>query len=149
MKAMSVIKFSVAEFAEIASTIRYDTVLRDHFYSLKEIGELAKLKMYPPTEAQLDKAIFCWVERLYIANALAFEYQYGDSDPIAIKRLTEKDLEGQLLSRREIFEKLRGLRYNLFTNAGRTFLGEDDMAKLSALIQLIQDYREMKVEGFS
>ncbi len=145
---MSVIKFSVAEFADIASTIRYDTVLRDHFYSLKEVGELARLKMYPPSEAQLDKAVLCWVERLYIANALAFEYQYGDSEVISIKRLTEKDLEGQLLSRREILEKLRGLRYNLFTNAGRTFLGEDDMAKLSALIQLIQDYREMKMEGF-
>ena len=74
---MSVIKFSVAEFADIASTIRYDSVLRDRFYSLKEVGELARLKMYPPTERQLDKAIFCWVERLYIANALAFEYQYG------------------------------------------------------------------------
>jgi hypothetical protein len=143
---LSVIKFSVEEFADIASTIKYDTVLRDHFYSLKEIGELARLKMYPPTEAQLDKAIFCWVERLYIANALAFDYQYGDLDPITIKRLTEKDLEGQLLSRREIFEKLRGLRYTVFTNAGRTFLGEDDMAKLSALIQPIQNYREMKVE---
>lgn len=95
---MSVIKFSVAEFANIASTIKYDTVLRDHFYSLKEIGELARLKLYPPTEAQMDKAILCWVERLYIANALAFEYQYGDSDTITIKRLTEKVLEGQLLT---------------------------------------------------
>ena len=145
---MSVIKFSVGEFADIASTIRYDPVLRNHFYSLKEVGELVRLRMYPSSEAQLDKAVLCWVERLYIANALAFEYQYGDSDTIVIKRLTEKDLEGQLLSRREILEKLRGLRYNLFTNAGRTFLGEDDMAKLSALIQLIQDYREMKMEGF-
>jgi ribosomal protein L27 len=145
---MSVIKFSVVEFADIASTIRYDTVLRDHFLSLKEVGKLSKLKMYPPTEQQLDKAILCWVERLYIANALAFEYQYGDSEIISIKRLAEKDLEGQLLRRGEILEKLRGLRYNVFTNAGRTFLGEDDMAKLSALIQLIQDYREMKMEGF-
>lgn len=146
---MSVIKFSVAEFANIASTIRYDTVLRDHFYSLKEVGELARLKLYPATEKQLDKAILCWVERLYIGNALAFEYQYGDSDVISIKRLTEKELEGSLLSRGEILEKLRSLRYNLFTNAGRTFLGEDDMEKLSALIQLIQDYRERKVEGFA
>ncbi len=146
---MSVIKFSVAEFANIASTIRYDTVLRDHFYSLKEVGELARLKLYPSTEKQLDKAILCWVERLHIGNALAFEYQYGDSDVISIKRLTEKELEGSLLSRGEILEKLRSLRYNLFTNAGRTFLGEDDVEKLSALIQLIQDYRERKVEGFA
>ncbi len=146
---MSVIKFLVSEFADIASNIKYDTVLRDHFYSLKETGELAKLKMYPPTEGQLDKAILCWVERLYIANALAFEYQYGDSDPITIKRLNEKDLEGQLLIRGEFWEKLRSLRYNLYTNSGRIFLGEDDLAKLSAFIQLIQDYRETKVEGFS
>jgi len=148
MEEVSVIKFSLAEFADIASTIRYDTVLRDYFLSFKEVGKLSKLKMYPPTEAQLDKAILCWVERLYIANALAFEYQYGDLEIISIKRLNEKDLEGQLLRRGEIFEKLRGLRYNVFTNAGRTFLGEDDTAKLSALIQLIQDYREMKMERF-
>lgn len=146
---MSVIKFSVAEFADIASTIRYDSVLRDRFYSLKEVGELVRLKMYPPTERQLDKAIFCWVERLYIANALVFEYQYGDSDVITIKRLNEKDLDGQLLSRAKIFEQLRSLRYNLYTNAGRSFLGEDDMAKLSAFINRIQDYRERNVEGFA
>jgi hypothetical protein len=145
---MSVIKFSVVEFADIASTIRYDPVLRDRFLSLKEVGELARLKIYPLTEAQLDKAILCWVERLYIANALAFEYQYGDSDTITIKRLNEKDLEGQLLSYEQILKQLRSLRYNLYTNAGRTFLGEDDMAKLSAFIQLIRDYRDMKVEGF-
>lgn len=146
---MSVIKFSVAEFADIASTIKYDPVLHDRFLSLEEVGELARLKMYPPTESQLDKAIFCWVERLYVANALAFEYQYGDSEQITIKRLTEKDLEGQLLSYEQILKQLRSLRYNLYTNAGRSFLGADDMAKLSALIQLIQDYREMNVEGFT
>ena len=145
---MNVIKFSVAEFADIASTIKYDSVLHDHFLSLKEVGELARLKMYPPTESQLDKAIFCWVERLYVANALAFEYHYGDSEQITIKRLTEKDLEGQL-SYEQILKQLRSLRYNLYTNAGRSFLGADDMAKLSALIQLIQDYREMNVEGFT
>ena len=146
---MSVIKFLISEFADIASTIKYGTVLRDHFYSLKETGELARLKLFPPTEKQLDKAILCWVERLYIANALAFEYQYGDSDQITIKRLNEKDMEGQLLSYEQILKQLRSLRYNLYTNAGRTFLGEDDMAKLSALIQLIQVYREMNVEGFT
>lgn len=146
---MSVIKFSVAEFADIASTMRYDSVLRDRFLSLKEVGKLSKLKAYPPTEQQLDKAILCWVERLYIANALAFEYQYGNSDPITIKRLTEKDLDGQLLSRGKIFEQLRSLRYNLYTNSGRSFIGEDDLAKLSVFIQLIQDHRERKVEGFA
>ena len=123
---MSVIKFLISEFAEIASTIKYNTFLRDHFYSLKETGEPAKLKLFPSTEKQLDKAILCWVERLYIANALAFEYQYGDSDPITIKRLNEKDLEGQLLSYEQFLKQLRSLRYNLYTNAGRTFLGEDD-----------------------
>lgn len=144
---MSVIKLLISEFADIASTIKYDAVLRGHFYSLKETGELARLKMFPPAERQLDKAILCWVERLYIANALAFEYQYGNSDQITIKRLNEKDLEGQLLSYEQILKQLRSLRYNLYTNAGRTFLGADDTAKLSALIQLIQDYREMNVEG--
>jgi hypothetical protein len=145
---MSVIKLLISEFADIASTIKYNPFLRDHFYSLKETGELARLKLFPPTEKQLDKAILCWVERLYIANALAFEYQYGDSDTITIKRLNEKELEGQLLGYEQFLKQLRSLRYNLYTNAGRSFLSEDDMEKLSALIQFVQDYREMKVEGF-
>lgn len=146
---MSVIKFNLDVFAAIASTIKYTGHMRDHFLSLKEIGVLAQLKGYPLSEEALDRKILCWVERLYIANSLAFYYNYSSGEEkIEIPRLSAKMLEGHLLSARDFLKQLREIRYNLYTNAGNCFLGEEDMEKLERLIDYIRDMTEMKVAGF-
>jgi hypothetical protein len=147
---MSVIKFNLEVFAAIASTIKYFGNIRDHFLSLKEIGVLAQLKAYPLSEEALNRKILCWVERLYIANSLAFDYNCnsGAQEKIEVPRLSAKSLEGHLLGARGFLKQLRGIRYNLYTNAGHCFLGEEDMEKLERLIDYIRDMTEMKVAGF-
>jgi len=140
---MSVKKFSVAEFADIATTIK-NSPLRKYFYTAEEEGLMARLNHYPPLETQRDKDILCWVERLHIANALAYHYQYSDTDTIIIKRLNEKDLEGKLLPEKELYQQLRSLRYNLYTNNGRVFLGGNDLARLTRFIDILRDDIELK-----
>jgi hypothetical protein len=131
---MSVFKLPLKDFASITSTIKYDARFRDHFLSLEEKGELSLLLAYPPTDKYIDNEIRCFVERLYIANALAFAYMYGEK-PIIIERLTEENLEGSLIEVVEFIKTLRTLRYNLYTNAGNSFLSEKDMKKLNFLIE--------------
>ena len=143
---MSVLKFSKEEIAQIASTIKEDARLNQKFLSLKEIGELALLGAYPPTEEKLRHKINCFCERLYIANALAYQYGYGEK--ISVERLEEKDLEGSLIQMKALSEKLRSLRYNIFTNSGHSFLSEDDAKKLDRLIQMIRDNLDMHLAGW-
>lgn len=133
---MSVIKLILQELANIASTIRYSPDLRDRFYDWKERYLHVQFKS---TEADLDRAILCWVERLYIANSLAYALQYPEGDTITIPRLKEKDLEGSLISNQQLYILLRSLRYNLFTNSGRSFCSQDDMEKLTGYINRLME----------
>lgn len=145
---MSVIRYGLKEFGAIASTIKGTGELRDRFLNDQEVAFLAKMKDYPITEDELDVYILCFVERLNIANSLAFDYTYNKKEISAISRLEAKDLEGEGLGRKTFYLNLRQLKYNLYTNGGNCFLGEKDMEKLSRLIDYCRDMLENRVEGW-
>jgi len=131
---MSVFKLPLQDFADIFITIN-NSDLKDHFLTPYEVAWLKAMDCddYKTRENKLA----CWVERLHIANALAYEYQYNEHDgEIKITRLKKTDLDGgHLLPFKKLYEQLRSLRYNLHTNAGSSFVSPDDSAKLNALIE--------------
>jgi len=130
---MSVFKIPIKEFADVASSLRYTSEFRDHF---NNSDERLLATLYKQSEDDLDNAILAFVERLYISNSLAFAVQYGEK-PITIERLEEKDLEGSLLGRKQLWKLLRSIRYNLYTNAGRAFTSAEDMEKLDRFINTL------------
>jgi len=130
---MSVLKITIKEFADVASTLVYTRGYNELFNNSEE-RLLAHL--YKQSADDLDHAILAFVERLYISNTVAFAVQYGEN-PINIKRLEKKDLEGSLLGKREFWKILRSIRYNLYTNAGRAFTSAEDMEKLDRYINHI------------
>ena len=147
---MSTIRFKIKEFADIATTLALDARLNDRFLSSAEIGELVQLdrNAYPLSEKDFLNEVKCFVHRLYIANDLAFETSYGTGD-IVIKRLTAKELDGEFLKPSELLKQLKQLRYNVFNNAGYTYLGQKDEDKLNGLIAYIRDNLEANVEGWN
>lgn len=138
---MSVALISVEEFADLATSIKYNEELsktffswRERFFNLLYSRENGNI----PTENE----ILCFVERLYLANRMAYYYQYGDEcedGVIHIRRLEEYELHGKLLPFREILFLLRSIHYNLYTNAGRCFLGREDMERLERLINACKE----------
>lgn len=137
-------------FANIATTIINDARLNQKFLSHADIGYLALLKAWPISQEDLENKVHCWVERLYIANALAYQYNYSREFPeLKIPRLEEKDLNGSLIpTNKELLKQLESLKYNLFTNAGNCFLSEEDMDKLDRMTSLIRQNLEMRLEGW-
>ena len=130
---MSVIKFKTKIFADVASTIRYSAEFRERFENSEE---RLMSSVYKSTEKDLEHSILCFAERLYIANACAYGVQYSE-DPIEIKRLEPGDLEGSLLNTRDFYELLRSIRYNLRTNAGRSFISKEDYERVSWYINYL------------
>jgi len=132
---MSIFKLPLKDFADIATTLRNQ--FADNFLSPREVVYATYFMGSPEMPEYKKHAINYWAERLYIANYLAYEYQYGENTTITIQRLEEKDLSGNLIPERALAEKLRLLRYNLYTNAGKSFVSEEDLTKLSRLIEYI------------
>lgn len=134
---MSVMTIDLKEFAGVASTILYVPEYHDLFYSLRE--RAFHNEAFKPTSEQTKISILAFVERLYIANNLAFSIQYPDSDTITIERLTEKDLQGALMHDHQFLETLESIHYNLYTNEGRCFLGREDEERLERYINHVKD----------
>ena len=127
---MSVALISVEEFADLAISIKYNEELSKTFFSWRE--RFFNL-LYSKENGNVpnENEILCFVERLYLANRMAYYYQYADEcedGVIQIRRLEEHELHGKLLS------LLRSIHYNLYTNAGRCFLGREDMERLERLM---------------
>ena len=138
---MSVAMISVEEFADLATSIKYNEELTKTFFSWRErfFNLLySKENGRVPTENE----ILCFVERLYLANRMAYYYQYADEcedGVIHIRRLEEHELHGKLLSFRELLFLLRSIHYNLYTNVGRSFLGSEDMDRLERLMEACKE----------
>lgn len=133
---MSVVAIDIEEFADVAETIRTDQELRSVFKSFRE--RYLETKLYDQT-GTTEGDIHAFVDRLYIANRLAFQYQYHDDDKIVIPRLKEKQLDGDITDYKKLLRLLRGIRYNLATNNGRVFLGQEDCGRLERLIDTCKD----------
>lgn len=128
---MSVATISIEEFADVAETIRTDNELRSIFKSFRE--RYLDHNLFGQTGTTEDD-IHAFADRLYIANQLAFQYQYHKSGEITIPRLTEKQLQGRPADHKTLLRLLRGIHYNLATNNGRVFLGQEDYERLERLI---------------
>lgn len=136
---MSVFVFDRKEIAETGETIRTNQNLRNVFLNPTERLERELYHCRAGKDlADLDNAIKCFVDRLYIANQLAYYYQYpdeGEGDKMSIKRLDEGDFRDVMpLRMRGFVDKAKLLRYNLFTNNGRSFLGREDVERFDRLI---------------
>ena len=136
---MSVMKFSVKTFADVTTSVLHNDDLRRKFLLDEEIGELALLNLYPIDDSELDKKILCFVERLYIANTLAFDYQYSEMEEITIKRLERNDLDGSLIINTVLLLNLRSIKYNLYTNNGHCFTSEKDIKRLDRFIETLEN----------
>ncbi len=132
---MSVSLIDKGEFARVAQTIKFNPDLLSSFPSLQERMTSAALKT---PVAISEENIYAFAERLYIANRLAYEYQYGDNETITIPRLTRRDMSGMMYTLKEFINTLRLIRYNLYTNNGRCFLGQEDMERIDRLLNTAQ-----------
>lgn len=138
---MSVALISIEEFADLATSIKYIDELSKTFFSWRE--RFFNL-LYSKENGNIpnENEIMCFVERLYLANRMAYYYQYADEcedGVIHIRRLEEHELHGRLLSFRELLFLLRSIHYNLYTNAGRCFLGSEDMERLERLMEACKE----------
>lgn len=138
---MSVALIGIEEFADLATSIKYIDKLSKTFFSWRErFFNLLYSKQNGSVPTEIE--ILCFVERLYLANRMAYYYQYGDEcedGVIQIRRLEKHELQGKLLPFREILFLLRSIHYNLYTNAGRCFLGNEDMERLERLIDACKE----------
>jgi hypothetical protein len=142
---MSVIRFSRITLLRIAASITNSTELRYIFYSLKEKLERQVFNTEKNYEDEQEIDIYRFVNRLSIANQAAYIYQYPDED----KTITLLDIKDKSELRPynypELLKELKSLRYNLYTNSGRVFLGEEDMQRLDRLIEKVQS---LIIEGY-
>jgi len=133
---MSVASIQLPTFANVATTLKFCNDLKYAFYSFRE--KYLKLMYKKQADPEPDEnEILCFIERLYIANRLAYLYQYPDeckNNSITIKRLEKEQLNGFILPISKLLEELKHIEYNIYTNAGRCFLGNEDMERLHRLM---------------
>lgn len=134
---MSVILFERREFGSLANWLISTSNLRD--VALPYI-ERMKLKQYKATFGDECANIVCWVDRLYMANQLAYHttYTYRDGK-FEIEMLQDEDIKSNGLNwdNKKLYSFLNSLHYNLFSNGGRCFVSEDDLDRLDSLISII------------
>lgn len=137
---MSIVLITKKEFSDVAKSIEFYSFLRETFFSWRERYYKQKFN----DEEVSRNNILCFCERLYLANRMAFYYQYYDECKdkrfITIERLDESDFkDGNILNERDLLKLLRLIHYNLYTNAGYCFLGQEDMERLERLIERLKD----------
>lgn len=137
---MSVVLITKKEFSDVAKSLLYHEALKEVFLSWRE----RYYKTQFSKEINLNSnEILCFVERLYIANRLAYYYQYPyecQNNKIEIERLNEDFYkQGNILQDKELLRLLRLIHYNLYTNNGRIFLGKEDEERLERIITRLKD----------
>jgi len=63
---------------------------------------------------------------------------YGKAKEETITRLEEHELDGGLLGSKVFLRTLESIHYNLYTNAGRIFLGKEDEERLERYIHYLR-----------
>jgi len=132
---MSVIKFGRDVFGRVGATLRIRP-MSDYFLTNYERLWMNALGHSETTFRENKIATF--VDRLFIANQLAYCYTYNE--PMHIERLNEDDLAREPYTLEELYRQLNLIEYNVITNGGNTFLGETDTDKLKALISIAADF---------
>lgn len=129
---MSVILYEKENFGSMAYHLTHTTQdLRDLAIPYHEKLELQRFKCKPQDE---DNNIICWVDRLFIANQLAFHQTYTKTNKFEIETLDDKDIRPTLnWDNKKLYDWLNRLDYNLYSNGGRSFISEDDHKRLKNL----------------
>ena len=134
---MSVIRFGDLAISRLGATIAETGELRDVFFNREERLENQLYTKDPKDEQEsITNTIYAFMDRVWIANQCAYIYQYENADRI-ISRLEAAEALPYNLS--EFVEEARALRYNLYTNGGRLFLGQADIDRLDRLIDAAKD----------
>lgn len=134
---MSVILYETKRFGSLANHLISTSDLRD---ASLPYDERMKLKQYKGTFDDECTNIVCWVDRLYIANQLAYHttYTYREGK-FEVELLDDSDIKsnGCNWDNKKLYSFLNSLHYNIFSNGGRSFLSEEDMNRLDSLISSV------------
>lgn len=158
---MSVMCIDKEVLAEIVATLENDLQFAKKIVPVDELNEAQKLGI--SISWKITQYIECLFDRLHISNQLAFKYQYNELtkaglieqgfDPkkdyrhtienaLDFSRLEKSDIEWYTKDNEnhmsfEIMEKYLGsLMYNLFTNAGRSFVSKEDLKAVETLREI-------------
>ena len=161
---MSVMCIDKEVLAEIVATLEndlYKKTLAKRIIPVDELNEAQKLGM--TEDEKTVQYIECLFDRLHISNQLAFKYQYNELtkaglieqgfDPkkdyrhtienaLDFSRLEKSDIEWYTKDNENTmsFEKMEkylgSLMYNLFTNAGRSFVSKEDLKAVETLREI-------------
>lgn len=133
---MSVSVLSIDELAKIRCYLQQHR--QAVFDDQNDINELHRNEVPANLmDDHLDGILNDWFDRCYIANQLAWWYQYGDFDYIAGNTgLQRIDIYQPVpyATARECLNGLTHLRYNIHTNNGHSFLGRNDHNRLDIVI---------------
>ena len=140
---MAVIKYESQDFGALAWAIIANNNHREAIKIVRDKYETMLFKMNSEDEDNRIKSFF---DRVYIANQLAYYISYQDEcskdGSFKIERLQDEDIapytkarNKQLNSSRAIYNFLTSIRYNIISQAGRSFLDEQDSERLENLIQ--------------
>lgn len=135
---MSVCTLSPKEFSDIIVSLKEDTGSCDPIFPLTveeryDYKTLVEGYSDRTLEDYRIELVGQFVNRLYIANHLSFAYMYESQLP----QLTIPMIEfpkGEMLGFRELAGLLDHLHYNLYTNAGNSFVSKKDEEKLDSVI---------------
>ena len=129
---MSVRMFSKKEIGRIGRTILAMPRIKETIITPQE-----RVYMDNMGCCDIDREVKLFCRRLYVANQVAYYYQYPDEiDNFILELMDDEDFKdvGVLMSARELALELMNLKYNLYTNNGRCFLGREDMERLERAI---------------
>ena len=140
---MSVIKYESRDFGALTWAIIANNNHREAIKIVRDKYETMIFKMGSDAEDNRIKSFF---DRVYIANQLAYYVSYQDEcahdGSFKVERLQDEDIapftkanNKQLNSPRAIYNFLTSIRYNIISQAGRSFLDEQDSERLENLIQ--------------
>ena len=153
---MSVLVENKEKYGALADYIQMKNSRTDGYFSFlthDEKMEMEHLKHqlkdfdeYEHTENRIN----CFVDRLYIANQLAWYYNYGDwynqengdghdKTKGPIDRLEKNDVKnGMSMNTKRALKLLNSVSYNIYTNGGNSFLSKKDSEKLDRMIEQLK-----------
>lgn len=134
MSVVEIEKDEIVELARAINNLSKEPLFESYFFSENELLRRSALGIRTPLAEEIEE----FFNRCFIANQLAFHYQYSKQDEKAfqIERISSADfkmLKRGHLNLTQIRERLGSLRYNLYTNAGRCFLCREDIERLESL----------------